>query len=146
MLEQCLLRQDLDMITKDTLSLDDLPDDAGETSAWAITEVSEGDMTADLDSIISKLDSLGPASPRTLSFSSPRSQSTTRVFPLIPQRFSSLSSGEFSWPELYESVARVLKKRGRLDTAELDILTLKEAAAELGAETESNVEAGFASK
>lgn len=55
-------------------------------------------------------------------------------------------SGEFSWPELYESVARVLKKRGRLDTAELDILTLKEAAAELGAETESNVEAGFASK
>lgn len=54
--------------------------------------------------------------------------------------------GEFAWPELYEGVARVLKKRGRLDSAELDILTLKEAAAELGAETENNVEAGFASK
>lgn len=54
--------------------------------------------------------------------------------------------GEFAWSELYEGVARALKKRGKLDTEELRVLDLKEAADEFAGGDEYDAEVGFVSK
>ncbi|RYP56244.1 hypothetical protein DL771_012031 [Monosporascus sp. 5C6A] len=53
--------------------------------------------------------------------------------------------GEFAWTELYEGVAKALKKRGKIDTEELQTLSLKEAAEIFTGGDEYSVEAGFAS-
>lgn len=54
--------------------------------------------------------------------------------------------GEFLWSELYEGVARALKKRGKLNTEELYTLSLQEAADEFAGGDEYDVEVGFVSK
>ncbi|RYP08973.1 hypothetical protein DL765_008616 [Monosporascus sp. GIB2] len=53
--------------------------------------------------------------------------------------------GEFAWTELYEGVAKALKKRGKLATEELQTLSLKEAAEIFTGGDEYSVEVGFAS-
>ena len=55
-------------------------------------------------------------------------------------------TGDFTWAQLAEGLAKAMKKQGLVETDEVKYLTLKEAADLWSDGNESHVELGFASK